>query len=82
MTKDKEALTITKGLATGMSDYINSFEVYLIDLEGHGKCTPLKEKLFIASAAKDVDALMKYLKLKNINAIGYIFGGIVLFQPG
>src|SRR5688572_11720142 len=46
-----------------ISDYINDFEVYLIDLKGHGKSSPL-EKPSAASAANDVDALMKHLKLK------------------
>jgi pimeloyl-ACP methyl ester carboxylesterase len=63
-----------------ISDYINDFEIYLIDLNGHGKSNSWKEKLSVASAANDVDALMKHLKLKNINAIGFSYGGNVLFQ--
>lgn len=64
-----------------ISDYMNDFEVYVIDLKGHGKSGPLmKGEVPSASAANDVDALMKHLKLKNINAIGYSFGGAVLFK--
>lgn len=63
-----------------ISYYINDFEIYLIDLNGHGKSSSSKEKLSVASAANDVDALMKHLKLKNINAIGFSYGGNVLFQ--
>ena len=70
----------TKDWLPYISDYINDFEIYLIDLTGHGKSSPLKEKLSITSAANDVDVLMKHLKLKNINAIGFSFGGNVLFQ--
>jgi pimeloyl-ACP methyl ester carboxylesterase len=62
-----------------LSDYINDFEVYLIDLRGHGKSGPFKENLSIA-AANDVDALARYLKLDSIKAIGYSYGGDVLFQ--
>jgi pimeloyl-ACP methyl ester carboxylesterase len=70
----------TKSWLSYISDYINDFEVYLIDLKGHGKSSPLTEKLSVTSAAKDVDALMKHLKLRNINAIGFSYGGNVLFQ--
>ena len=70
----------TKSWLPYISDYINDFEVYLIDLKGHGKSSPLNEKLSVKSAVNDVDALMKHLKLKNVNAIGFSFGGNVLFQ--
>ena len=63
-----------------IADYINDFEIYLIDLNGHGKSNSSKEKQSVVSVAKDVDALMKHLKLKNINAIGFSYGGNVLFQ--
>ncbi len=63
-----------------VSDYINDFEVYLIDLKGHGKSEPFKKNLSIRSAASDVDALIKHLKLDSLNAIGYSYGGDVLFQ--
>ena len=70
----------TKDWLPYISDYINDFEVYLIDLNGHGKSSSSKEKLSVASAANDVEALMKHLKLKTINAIGFSYGGNVLFQ--
>lgn len=63
-----------------LTDYINDFEVYLIDLRGHGKSGPFKEMLSIKPAASDVNALIKYLKLDSIKAIGYSYGGDVLFQ--
>lgn len=63
-----------------LADYVNEFEVYLVDLKGHGKSSPFTEKLSIKSAASDFDALIRYLKLDSINAIGYSYGGDVLFQ--
>lgn len=63
-----------------VADYANDFEVYLVDLKGHGKSGQFREKLSIRSAASDLDALIKYLKLDSINAIGYSYGGEVLFQ--
>ena len=38
------------------------------------------EKLSIKSVASDVDALIHYLKLDSINAIGFSYGGDVLVQ--
>ena len=63
-----------------IADYVNDFEVYLIDLKGHGKSSPFTEPLSIKAAATDVEALIKYLKLDSIKAIGYSYGGDVLFQ--
>ena len=70
----------TKDWLPYISDYLNDFEIYLIDLAGHGKSSLSKERPSVASAAKDIDALMKHLKLKNISAIGFSYGGNVLFQ--
>lgn len=63
-----------------VSDYANEYEVYLVDLKGHGKSSPFTEKLSIKSAANDLQALISYLKLDSINAIGYSYGGDILFQ--
>lgn len=70
----------TKSWIDFVSDYEKDFQVYLIDLKGHGKSGIFKEDLSIKAAAMDVDALMKHLKLNNINAIGSSYGGDVLFQ--
>jgi pimeloyl-ACP methyl ester carboxylesterase len=63
-----------------VSEYSDDFEVYLVDLKGHGKSSPFTEKLSIRSVAIEVDALVGYLKLDNIQAIGFSYGGDVLFQ--
>jgi pimeloyl-ACP methyl ester carboxylesterase len=70
----------TKDWLPYISDYINDFEIYLIDLNGHGKSSSSNEKPSVASVANDVYTLMKHLKLRNINAIGFSYGGNVLFQ--
>lgn len=63
-----------------VNDFANEYEVYMVDLKGHGKSSPFTEKLSIKSAAHDLNALIKYLKLDSINAIGYSYGGDILFQ--
>lgn len=60
--------------------YSSDFEVYLIDLRGHGKSEPFKESLNLRLIAEDLNKLAKYLELEKINAIGYSYGGDVLFQ--
>jgi pimeloyl-ACP methyl ester carboxylesterase len=61
-------------------DYTDDFEVYLVDLRGHGNSSQFSEKLSIVKVAEDVDNLIRHLNLDSINAIGYSFGGDVLFQ--
>ncbi|MFI5130037.1 MAG: alpha/beta fold hydrolase [Chitinophagales bacterium] len=63
-----------------VSDYVNDFEVYLLDLKGHGKSSKFSEKLSIMKVAEDMDHLVRHLKLDSIYAIGYSFGGDILFQ--
>lgn len=60
--------------------YEKEYEVYLIDLTGHGKSEPFKQDLSIQFVAKDLNALIQYLKLDRIKAIGFSFGGDVLYQ--
>ncbi|MCG8332197.1 MAG: alpha/beta hydrolase [Chitinophagales bacterium] len=63
-----------------VKDYEQEYEVYLVDLSGHGKSDPFREDLVIKSVAEDLNALIKYLKLEHIKAIGFSFGGDVLYQ--
>jgi pimeloyl-ACP methyl ester carboxylesterase len=60
--------------------YAHEYEVYLVDLRGHGRSGAFKGELSIKAAAEDVNELIRYLKLDSINAIGYSYGGDVLFQ--
>lgn len=63
-----------------VDDYANDFKVYLVDLRGHGRSSQFKEKLSIKAAAMDLNALINHLKIQQINAIGFSYGGDVLFQ--
>jgi pimeloyl-ACP methyl ester carboxylesterase/heme-degrading monooxygenase HmoA len=63
-----------------ISAFENEYEVYLVDLKGHGKSGHFEEKISVKSAAADVDELIKYLGLEQIHAIGYSYGGDILFQ--
>ncbi|WP_422082954.1 alpha/beta fold hydrolase [Ulvibacterium sp.] len=65
-----------------ISTYAQSYEVYAVDLRGHGKTTPLTEDFSIQKSAKDIIALMDYLSLKRVKAIGLSYGGLVLLQIG
>ncbi|HLT72119.1 MAG TPA: alpha/beta hydrolase [Cyclobacteriaceae bacterium] len=63
-----------------VDDYSTDFAVYLVDLRGHGRSSQFKETISVPDVAKDLEALAAYLKLESINAIGFSYGGEVLFQ--
>jgi len=63
-----------------VEDFNEEYEVYLVDLTGHGKSEAFKENLSIKSVAEDINALVAYLGLDKIKAIGFSFGGDVLYQ--
>ena len=63
-----------------VGDYTDDFEVYLVDLKGHGKSGMFTEKISIRSAAEDLDALIRHLNLDTINGIGFSYGGDILLQ--
>lgn len=63
-----------------IDDFQKDYEVYLIDLTGHGKSDEFTEKLSIRSVAQDLSALLQHLKLDTVKAVGFSFGGDVLFQ--
>lgn len=61
-------------------EYNNDYEIYLVDLMGHGRSGAFTEEVSVRSAAQNLMDLTEYLGLKNINAIGYSYGGEILFQ--
>jgi pimeloyl-ACP methyl ester carboxylesterase len=63
-----------------ISEYSDKYEVYLVDLMGHGKSDPFKTKISLKAVAQNLSDLIIHLKLQRINAIGYSYGGETLFQ--
>lgn len=63
-----------------VNDFDKEYEIYLVDLTGHGKSETFKEALSIKAVAEDLNSLVQYLKLDTIKAIGFSFGGDVLYQ--
>jgi len=63
-----------------VNDYIDEYQVYLVDLTGHGKSDAFTETLSIKQVAEDLNALIQHLKLDKINALGFSYGGDVLYQ--
>lgn len=62
--------------------YSDAYQVFLVDLTGHGKSDAFTETLSIKKVAEDLNALIQYLKLDKINAFGFSYGGDVLYQLG
>ena len=63
-----------------IADFQEDYEVYIIDLTGHGKSDGFTEDLSIRSVAKDLEALLQHLQLDTVQAVGFSYGGDVLFQ--
>lgn len=63
-----------------IEDFYKDYKVYIIDLTGHGKSSAFQEDLSIRSVAGDLNELLQYLKLSKVKAIGFSYGGDVLFQ--
>lgn len=63
-----------------VADFYKDYKVYLIDLTGHGKSAPFEDELSIKSVAEDLNTLIMKLNLQKIQAIGFSFGGDVLYQ--
>lgn len=63
-----------------VEEFSDEHEVYLVDLMGHGKSSPFTKELSIKAAAQNLKDLAEYLELDSIHAIGYSYGGEILFQ--
>jgi len=63
-----------------ISDFHEDFEVYLVDLQGHGRSEIFDPNWSINSVANNLNDLIEYLKLDRIKSIGLSYGGDVLFQ--
>lgn len=60
--------------------YTTNFEVYLIDLRGHGRSAPLTNDFSIQQAAEDIIQFIQQLKLTHVQAMGLSYGGLVLLE--
>jgi len=63
-----------------LNDYIAEYQVYLVDLPGHGKSDAFTETLSIKKVAEELNMLIQHLKLDKIDALGFSYGGDVLYQ--
>jgi pimeloyl-ACP methyl ester carboxylesterase len=63
-----------------ISDYSSEYEVWLPDLMGHGRSGPFTGKISVKAAAQNLADLIDYLNLNRPHAIGYSYGGEILFQ--
>jgi pimeloyl-ACP methyl ester carboxylesterase len=58
----------------------SEYEVYVIDLRGHGRSSPLRSDFSIQQAARDIEAFIEKLQLRSVKAIGLSYGGLVLLE--
>ena len=65
----------SKAWLSYVTDYIDEYQVILVDLVGHGRSDTFEGKLSIRSAGEDLKALIQYLELDKVQAIGFSYGG-------
>jgi len=70
----------SKSWRSFISDYQDDFEIYLIDLQGFGKSNSFDPNWSINSVAQNINDLLEYLELDSVKAIGFSYGGDVIFQ--
>jgi len=63
-----------------VSDFEQDYEVYLIDLPGHGRSDAFDKNWTIYNSALILNGLVEYLGLEQIRAIGFSYGADVIFQ--
>lgn len=63
-------------------DLAKKYQVISIDLRGHGKSSipKLKKNISLSAIAKDIDLLLKKLKLTNAHFVGHSFGSSILLE--
>lgn len=64
----------------GLIDQFPMRELILVDLPGHGRSSPFEDGFSADAATRDLIALFAQLGLTAIDAIGFSFGGDLLFQ--
>jgi pimeloyl-ACP methyl ester carboxylesterase len=63
-----------------VNDFADNFEVYLVDLLGHGRSSPLQVGMSTQSAHEPFLNLMDHLQIQQFSAVGYSLGAAVLLQ--
>ena len=60
--------------------FANNYEVYLVDLPGHGQSGAREVKFSYQTANDQIQGLLDHLGLERINAVGFSLGGEVLLN--
>ncbi|WP_306350719.1 alpha/beta fold hydrolase [Flavobacterium sp. '19STA2R22 D10 B1'] len=55
-------------------------KVIAIEMQGHGRTADIERPISYEGLASDAAGVLQYLKLKNVDVIGYSLGGTVAFQ--
>ncbi|MCA6074117.1 alpha/beta fold hydrolase [Fulvivirga sedimenti] len=63
-----------------INDFMDTYEVYVPDLHGHGNSGILRDDFSIQSAAMDILLMMDKLGLEQVRIIGFSFGGILALE--
>jgi len=61
-------------------EFAEHFQVYAIDLRGHGRTSALTPGFTIEKSSEDILAFLEHLGLESVKAIGLSFGGLTLLE--
>ena len=63
-----------------VNDFADNFEVYLVDLLGHGRSSPFQGGMSGQSAHEPFLNLIDHLQIQQFSAVGFSLGAAVLLQ--
>ncbi|MEX0289050.1 MAG: alpha/beta fold hydrolase [Flavobacteriaceae bacterium] len=63
-----------------LTSYAQNFKVYVLDLRGHGRSSPLTQEFSLQKASMDILMLLDHLNLRKVKAIGFSYGSLLLLQ--
>jgi pimeloyl-ACP methyl ester carboxylesterase len=73
-------LLSTDSFASAMPTFANGRQVIAVDLQGHGRTTLGNRPVRCEAIADDVDALLRRLGRRQVDVLGYSFGGCVALR--
>jgi pimeloyl-ACP methyl ester carboxylesterase len=73
-------MTITNNWTNMIAPLSKSRQVIAVEMQGHGRTADINRDFSYENLADDIAALLDYLKIKQVDALGYSMGGGVALQ--